>query len=1214
MAPYVLLVRHNNACNYAHVSESLVRISNHNGRTTHHYLHFWLTHPVEETHLMQAFKKAFSSLLLGAVLAGGVAITTLAPPAAHAQADLGTINGIVTDASGAVIGQASIKVTNTETGAVRVATTNGRGEYSVTQLNAGDYKITVTATGFSDSVESIRVSVGSSNAANIKLGVAGSQTIVEVSADDTTSVHLENSEVSTVITNEQIQNLPLPDRDPYSLVSLSGNVSQMITGGNRGVNFNIGGARSASVDILLDGAENTDLYAVGIGQTVPQDATEEFSVVVANQGAEYGRASGGAVNVSTKSGTNQFHGTAYDYNRISTFASDGFGNNALYAAGVLDNPKSRYVHNQFGYYVGGPIKHDKLFFSSATEWTRIRSAATVVAEVPLPGLINLAAANTQAFFSTYGANLAHPVNGKTYTGADLITEGVFKTDVQTIALTNPAILTTPLFGTVAYQNPGNSGGGNPENQWVSFNRIDWTISQKTSLYGRYIQQSSDVFPGTNNTSPYAGYNTGTTQKNYNLMFSLTHAFTSALASNTKLLGTRFNNEQPLGTVPVSPTLYTNAGSSVTLGSGTLYFPGYLATSPGNAIPFGGPQNFIQVGEDLTWTKGRHNIKIGGEFLNVKDNRVFGAYENAVDALVQTGENGALINFLSGTLGEVEVAINPNGAYPCVRNVDTGKYNVTPSCEISTPATAPNFSRSNRYQDGAIYASDAWKVSPRLTLNGGLRWEVYGPQHSQKASYDANFFKGNSGNEFDDIRTGQVLTRSNAPNGRLWNLNLKQFGPRLGFAFDPFGNGKTSIRGGYGLSYERNFNNVTFNVIQNPPNYAVVALTSPTQLSNNNLGAFGESSGPVALPNTTLRAVDPKIKPAYAENWSLTVEHQLESNTLVSVGYIGSRGIHNYTISNINRAYSGGNYLGDPHFSNRLNLQYSNINWRGADGDSYYEAVNLGIRTSNIHHTGISAIANYTLSHSLDNNSSTFGDGQNDAGGGLVLGYLDPFNHGLDLGSSDFDARHRITAGLSWEMPFFKHSGALKSALGGWVLGSTFNAVTGNPYTIYDCGFAYTVCPRVAFTGQRPAINKNLQDISGTYGPNTYSYQNLPAYTLPNGDFNSAAYNEFTNPGSGTSDTPLPGGSTLATGGFATNMDRRNSYYGPGTWDDDVKLAKSFKFHDRYGLNLSGTFINVFNHANTELNLGGANDVSSYPYTLAYKTGNRNTELEAKFVF
>jgi Carboxypeptidase regulatory-like domain len=1167
---------------------------------------------------MQVLRNPLSALLVAASLCGGVYISTFNPPSALAQADLGAISGVITDASGAVVGNATVTVTNSGTGAVRSTVTNSKGEYAVTQLNAGDYSLSISASGFAKATDSLRVTVGSTIDASIKLAVAGSQTEVIVSADDSATVHLESAQVSTVITPEEINSLPLADRDAYGLVSLSGNVSADPTATMRGVGFNIAGGRSSSVDILLDGAENTDLYAVGIGQTTPLDAVQEFSVVTASEGAEFGRASSGAVNVSTKSGTNKFHGDVYEYNRISTFASDGFNNNALFAAGDLADPKSRYVHNQFGYFVGGPIKKDKLFFSSATEWTRIRSAATVVAEVPLPGLINFAAPNMQAYFSTYGASLAHPVNGQSYTGQDLINEGVFAADVTALSATNPAILTTPLFGTVAYQNPGDSGGGEPQNTWNNFNRIDYNISDKTSLYGRYSQYNQLEFPGTNNTSPYAGYNTGTTQKNYNLLVSVTHSFTSTLASNTKILLTRFNNAQPLGSVPVSPTLYVNGSTSLALGSGTIYFPGYAATTPGNAIPFGGPQNFIQVGDDLSWTKGRHNIKFGGEFLNVKDNRVFGAYENAVDALNQSGTRGALTNFIKGNLGEIEVALNPNGVYPCSNDINTGAPIVTSACEIALPATQPNFSRSNRYQDGALYATDSYHATSRLTLSAGLRWEVYGPQHSQRAGLDANFFMGSGGNEFEDIRNGQVLTRVNAPNGRLWNLNLKQFGPRIGFAYDLTGDGKTSLRAGYGISYERNFNNVTYNVIQNPPNYAVVALIGSTPISTNNLGTFGTGSGSVALPNTTLRAVDPKIKPAYAENWTVSLERQIDPQTLITAGYVASRGIHNYSIANINREFAGGNYLGDTNFPNRLNLQYSNINWRGADGDGYYESVNLGIRSNNLRRTGLGTQANYTFGHSIDNTSSTFTDG---ASNDDNLGYLDPFNKGLDRGNSDFDVRHRVTAAVWWNVPFFNHGSALtKAAFGGWNAATTFNAVTGNPYTIFDCGFAYTQCPRVSFIGfKKPAGLSKLQDISSIFGPNTYSYQNLPAYTDAAGNFN---YNEQLNPGSGTSDTPLPGGASLASGGFVPGMTGRNSFFGPGSWNENFIASKNFAIHERYSVKLSATFINVFNHANTFLNLAGTNDVSYVPYILAFKgesasgnvPGNRNTELEAKFIF
>jgi hypothetical protein len=1175
-------------------------------------------------------------LALGLVMLAGV-VMNISAPVALAQADLGSVAGIVTDASGAVVPNAQIKVTNPATGAVHNATTNGKGEYNITQLLPATYTLTVTAPGFAPAKQNISVTVGSQNVANVKLAVSGGVTVVNVAADDFAGVQLEKPEISAVIETSAILSLPTLDRDPYALVAFSGNLSADPTAASRGVGFNISGSRSASVDILLDGVENTDMYAVAIGQTVPMDATSEIRIVTSNAGAEYGRGQG-AVNVSTKSGTNSLHGSVYEYNRISTFASDGFNNNYLhYYYGTQAKP--RYTHNQYGYSVGGPIViphlvngKDKLFFFSSTEWTKIRSAQNVVATVPTPQLIALSSTNMKAFFTTYGT-LADPINGSTFTGSSAPVTSVFGSDVTYLETNGfPNLGTTPLFGQAIYSNPGDSGGGLPVDEYITFNRADWTINQKTSMFVRYIQEGLVNPPGTVNTSPYQGYNTENTQYNHGIEVSISKAFTSNLASSTRLLGSRFNNSQPLGTQPVSPTLYINAGSPVTLGSGYINFPGYSQTSPGNAIPFGGPQNFIQLAEDVAWTKGKHQITIGGDFLNIKDNRVFGAYEEAIDALVTSGTGKSLVNFMYGNMQEVEFAVNPQGDFPCYRNA-SGVYQVTAACTIQEPVVSPNFSRSNRYQDGAAYVNDSWKVSSKLTLNLGVRWEIYGPQHSQKPQYDANFFKGTGTNPWDQIRNGQVMTRVNAPNGRLWNLNLKQFAPKVGFAWDPFGNGKTSIRGGYSISYERNFNNVTFNVIQNPPNYAVIAFTNTqsgysqaglTPLNNANLGIYGTGTGSTFLPNVTLRAVDPQIKPAYANNWSLSIERQVATGTTASVSYVGTRGVHNYSIANINRVFDGSVYEGDAlRVSNRTNYQYSNVNWRGADGDSYYHGFTAELRSSNFRQSGLNVRADYTWSHSIDNTSSTFSDSGNVAGGGLVLGYTDPWQPRLDRGSSDFDQRQRGIITVAWMIPYAKHlTGASKFLLDNWTLSDTFDAQTGTPFTEFSCYYAYTVCPRAAFVSDPPRKRvRGARDLSATYGANTFSVMSLPTYWDPNGDtvdyplgVLTENYTEQLNPNTGTNDEPICTAIHGVGCHFAPNMDPRNKFSGPGYWHDNFGVVKDFKVRDRYALQLKGEFINVFNHANMWLDLAGANDITTYTEVLGYKSGNRNTELSLHLSF
>jgi len=1236
------------------------------------------------------FTRLQSTVLTLSLLVFAGFVVNFTTPVARAQADLGSVIGIVTDSTGAVVPDAAVKVTNQETGAVRNSVTNGKGEYAITQLLPATYTLTVTAPGFASANKKVSVTVGSQNGVNIKLAVAGGTTQVIVAADDFAGVQLEKPEVSSVLETNQILSLPTLDRNPYNLVAFSGNLSQDPTASSvRGVGYNIAGARSTSVDILLDGAENTDMYALGVGQSVPMDATSEIRIVTSNSGAEYGRGQG-AVNVSTKSGSNGLHGSVYEFNRISTLASDGYNNNYIHFLNPSVTAKPRYTHNQYGYSIGGPVKKDKIFFFSSTEWTKIRSQQNITTTVPTPDLIAMSATNMQSFFSTYGT-LQSPINGAYYTGASAAVKSVFKSDLVKIANTemgvttgtgcgatsttaNAAICTTKLFGESVYSYPGDSGGGTPVNEWISFNRADFNFSESTSMFVRYIQEGLVNPEGSVNNSPYKGYNTENTQYNHGIEISFSKAFTSNLASATKILGTRYNNAQPLSTAPVSPTLYVNAGNPVLLGGGDVNFPGYSQTSPGNALPFGGPQNFIQIGEDIAWSKGKHQFTFGGDVLNIKDNRMFGAYEEAVDALVNStsGTSGGLVNFLGGNLGLLQVAVDPQSKYPCYRNA-AGVYQQTAACTINLPVASPNFSRANNYLDGAAYVSDSWKVTPKFTLNLGVRWEVYGPQHSQKPQYDANFFPDyTKGNPWDQIRSGQILTRNNAPDGRMWNLNKKQFAPKVGFAWDPVGNGKTSIRGGYSISYERNFGNVTYNVIQNPPNYAVLSFTNadnggvPIPVSTNNFSTFGTGTGTKLLPNVTLRAVDPRIKPSYSNNWSLSVERQVSTGTTASLSYVGTRGIHNYSIANVNRSFDGAVYEGDPLVTtldptdpnyvtsanllsstgNHTNYQYGNINWRGADGDSYYHSFTTELRSSNLAHTGLNLRVDYTWSHSIDNTSSAFSEGGNEAGGGTVLGYTDPWDKRLDRGSSDFDQRQRGVATIVWEIPFGKHmTGVGKMLLDNWTLSDTFDAQTGAPFTMFDCSYGVTVCPRTSFVADPPRKKvRNMKDMSSTYGPNTFSYMTMPTFWDPNGDtadyplgILSTNYNEQINPVVNAyynavddpiygytsqqfyagSDSPICTGIHGAGCHLVPHMDGRNMFKGPGSWHDNFGIVKDFKVHERYALQIKGEFINVFNHANTYLNLAGTNDVSTYTDVLAYKGGlgtNRNTELSLHLAF
>jgi hypothetical protein len=1161
---------------------------------------------------------------------GGLAMLVLTASAAVAQVNFGSIRGTVTDSTGAVIKGATVHGVDQANGSEHDVVTNGKGEYEITNLNADPFKVTVTAPGFATSVVSLTVSVGSKNTANIKLATGTAETVVEVAADGFGGLNLESQEISQLVNQEQVMNLPSLNRDPYDFAALSGfagsdasNAANGLStsggaqqGGTGALDFS--GARAASVDILLDGAENTEVYGVGVGQTVPLDGVQEFRVIAADFPAQYGRASGGIVNVITKQGTNKIHGSLWEFNRISDLASNDYNSNAL---GL---PKLGFTRNQFGYSVGGPIIKNKLFLFSTTEWIRVRSSSLSQATVALPGIISQAAPATQAFFTAYGA-LAAPVTASdpvytldyagntTYinelgcnpsTSSTCVAGSTAANRRITYQAAHPSVIfTAPSFATVYYNVPGDSGAGTPQNTYNNLENIQWVISDRTTLTGRYSIYSEADQVGSNASSPYSGYNTGSKSFDNNFLGTLNHTFSNSLSSSLKVLYSRLNNQQPLGTRPVSPTLYANTSAVPTLGNGLLQFPGYLPTAPGSAIPFGGPQNFGQVLNDTTWVKGNHVIVAGGQFLFIKDNRVFGAYDNAIEGLGPNGTSntGAITNFLNGVVGQYEVAVNPEGEFPCVRNPSTGAYAVTAACTLQLPLSAPNFSRSNRYKDYAVYVQDSWKMIPRLNIDYGLRWEVYGPQHSQSAQYDANFFPGAGVNLIDRVAHGNVYTRANSPIGGLWQNNFTQFGPRIGFAYDLTGDGKTSLRGGFGISFERNFNNVTFNVIQNPPNYAVENFTTSANgnqpLSVANLGPLAAASGTATFGNPTLRAVNPGIRPAYTETYTLGIGREIAQGTSIELNYTGSNGVRNYSITGLNQSYYGGIYEGYAHASSRANLQYSSINFRGADGTSHFNGLDVALNSRNIYHSGLTLTAHYTWSHALDNTSSTFSSGSsNDAN----LGYLDPLNHALDYGSSDFDVRHRIVVAPVYAVPYFKNTTGLKKlALDGFQFSGIFQATTGNPFSEFD-GSNEDVAKDPRATFLVPVAHKRSGpevNISNLYGPNTFGYLQFPDYTPAN-------YNMTVNPICGCADF----------GPFPTNMSHRNAFQGPGLWSFDAVAEKKFAINEKYGLTLRGEGFNVFNHANLYLNNGGNNDASVFNYALAYRTGRRRVQLAAQFTF
>ncbi|HST24324.1 MAG TPA: TonB-dependent receptor, partial [Blastocatellia bacterium] len=816
----------------------------------------------------RAFKETVSSFLVFLLF------VSLSPALAFAQAETGQMIVKASDPQGAVISGATVKVRSVERGTEVTSTTNDEGVATITNLQPGLYEVTVEGGGFAPFTQRAQITVGARLSVDATLSAQAQSAVVNVVAGEGgVEVNTETQELSNVVSSAQIRELPTLTRNPYNLVGLSGNVSegdpQNLT--MRGAGFNINGQRSASTNILLDGGENVDTFTATVGQSVPLDSVQEFRVITSNFSAEYGRATGGIVNVTTRAGTNDFHGTLFEFNRVSALASNDFDNNAR------GFEKDVFTRNQFGYSVGGRIIKDKLFFFSSTEWIRVRSQASQSVFVPAQALINASNGRTQAIFDRFPLR-AGTATGRTLTVNDVVNQlGIGAGSFASL----PGGL--PAFQEARFTTPADVGGGLPQNSYQTLGRIDWNVSDVTQIYGRYALESQDFFAGTNAFSPFAGFDTGSNNFNNNFLLNLTHTWSPSLVSQSKLVFNRLNNQQPLNAdQPPTPTFFFRSNVVLTLAGSAVALPGYLPFSPGAAIPFGGPQNFLQAYQDLNWTKGNHQFRFGGLYIHIRDNRTFGAFQNAVAAFGTTSTTTGLNNFVDGNLRRLQVAIDPQGQ-------------IAPGAPIDLPVEAPNFSRSNRYHEWAAYFNDSWRIRPRITLNLGLRYEYFGVQHNARPELDSNFYLGSGSTIQEQIANGSVQRAIDSPVGGLWNPDKNNFAPRIGFAWDVFGDGKTSVRGGYGMSYERNFGNVTFNVIQNPPGTAVVTIDPgsagfPTvPVPSSNFGIF-PNSGTINLPGLiNVRRVDENIVNAYAHFWSLAVEREVFSRTIASVEYSGSAG-------------------------------------------------------------------------------------------------------------------------------------------------------------------------------------------------------------------------------------------------------------------------------------------------------------------------------------
>jgi hypothetical protein len=518
---------------------------------------------------------------------------------------------------------------------------------------------------------------------------------------------------------------------------------------------------------------------------------------------------------------------------------------------------------------------------------------------------------------------------------------------------------------------------------------------------------------------------------------------------------------------------------------------------------------------------------------------------------------------------------------------------------------PSFLSKNRYDEFALYASDEWSLSNRLKVNLGVRYEYYGPQQKSDPKYDSNFYypstdiSVSTSSPADIVRAvanGTVLPTDQSPIGKLWKSDWNNWAPRLSVAWDVNGDGQTSVRAGYGIAYERNFGNVTYNVLFNPPDYLVASINAPEDVASMPIfvdpaGPFGGVAGVTKpIPGGSLRHVDQNVETAYSHIYSAAFQRVFGGHITVSAEYSGSSGRKLYDLADINKRGASMMILGiGTSASARPNPNYTAFNTRGNRGQSQYHGVTFSIDARRIAQTGLQFGVSYTLGQAKDNLSTTFSD----SGNNFNLGYMDAFDPMLDYGYAEFDVRHRVAGSAIWNVPFARDASGMKKVLvAGWQLTTIFNARTGYPFTVWDCSRGASYCMRAI---DSVGINKNATGRTPTGNPNEYTLIDLTPIL---GDVGS-----YVNPLTGNSDW----------GPYPANMTKRDAFRGPGAWNVDFALSKRFLIGQSKAIQFRWEIYNIFNHANMFVNSGNA-DVSSFNTITGFKDGNRRMQFGFKYEF
>ena len=1093
----------------------------------------------------------------------------LTASAAFGQAVSGSITGTVQDPTGAAVPNAEITITDLDRGAVYTAKSSNDGNFSQTHLLAGHYQVKVSSAGFAGFTENATVQVDATTPVEAKLSPANVQTTVEIT-DATPLLTTDRAEVATTLTGAQVQQLPVLDRNVTNLLLIVPGVLlnqtfQIATSENPqgGIQVDANGQFFTANGFLLDGTENQSAI-LGIAVVNPDiDSLQDFKVSTSNYDAEFGSVSGALIQATTKSGTNQWHGSAFEFLRNNiTNATNPF---------TQLNPPLRW--NQFGGSVGFPVLKDKLFGFFDYQGTRRRTGGSILTTVPTAAERN---GDLSALLGNYICSdgtaspspCSNPVMVPTTEGGTVAARGNMVFDPNTgnpdgsgrqvyskggqVNIIPVAAPMQKLLGLIPGPNNGSgffnnfiteSGQRFDINQYNG--RVDYNFTANTHIFGRY------TLADFNNYSPAAFGNAGggpsafnfsgdSIDRNQSLALGFDHTFSPTLVTDARFGFYRYRiRVQPndVGTTPAQdaglPGLNTGSASTTGLpafyinGDGGFNF-GYGLNVNGCNCPLKETENQFQWVNNWTKIAGDHTIKFGADIRRAQQQRIPSDSHRSGEIAFNASETG-------------DSLIDTNAGGNASTGLGLGSYLLGLPATFNRYYTAYNYYPGLRQTRTFFYVQDSWRVTSKLTLTYGLRWEDYLPQTAAKPGGAGSF----------DPSTGEVLVAGvgNVPLNLGVQSYNKLFQPRIGIAYQAAP--KTVIRAGYGSSANPAGLGSVFGqgADYNPP------IVNPQSINQSNIyfAPFSILNGPPTPVNPPVGSngryllpdgiginyfTDPlsSYRIPSVQFWNLTFQQQLTPTIAVQAAYVGNVGRHLFESLNRNQAVPGPGDV-DPRrpFYNQFGLeqfigQYCNCS------TSNYNA--LQTRFQKQFSRGIDFMLTYTWSKALDYAS--------EGSGGSPSNIYDGRN---DYGPASWDREHAVTFTHNVDIPVGRgrhwklgNNAIADIVLGGWRLSGVHT---------FGTGLAFTPTVANAPLLNDPDFSQLRADVIGD-----------PHVSNPNANewFNVAAFSEPQQP-------------------FRQGTAGRNSLRGPNLWESDLSLSKNLLLSERYKLELRADALNVFNHVN-----------------------------------